>query len=321
MAGELPENQTSQEAATSQQPVNGKQSALQWHKEIAASKKYIENFWAQGDQIYDRYLDKRQNSDEKITKYNLFTVNTQILISTLYAKFPEPMVTREWEDHDDDVARVAGVILERNLKVRERDDFDESMKYAIVDRMVPGLGQVWFRYDPTIVSEPVMGQPDMMTGQQQPMVDPQTGQQQMMDRLLFEDVVTDYVHWKDFLWSPCRVWKECRWVARSAKMNKADVEKRFGAAIANALKYKQGNVGDSGQLNDNSDDNRNQIVEYATIHEIWCKRSRNIYWVADEFPDILDTKQDPWSFPDSGHAPSRCSRFKERAPRCLAQII
>lgn len=293
MSGNIPENQTSSEAQ-SENPQQVQTDAKHWHTEIKAAKKYCENWHQQGESINERYLDKRATGEEAKSKYNLFTVNTQILVSTLYAKFPTPMVTREWEDQEDDVARVAGNILERNLKVRDRDDFDESMKYAIIDRMVPGMGQVWFRYDPTIVSEPVMGQPDMLTGQQQPVMDPATGQQQMMDRLVYEDVVTDYIHWRDFLWSPCRVWKECRWVARACKMNKQDVEKRFGPDIANALKYKKGTVGDGKELNTGTDDNKDQVVMYATIFEIWCKRTRTIYWVVEDYPTILDTKADPF---------------------------
>lgn len=303
MSNNIPENQTSSEAAQETPPTSsglGQKSfgsAASWLTEIQASKKYLEKFWTQGDTITDRYLDKREKTAETESKYNLFTVNTQILQSTLYAKFPEPMVTRMWEDQEDDVARTAGNILERNLKVRDRDDFDESMKYAIIDRLVPGMGQVWFRYDPTIIQEEVTIPPDPITGEQPIGPDGQPQTTQVMERLLWEDVVTDYVHWKDFLWSPCRVWKECRWVARACKMNKMDVEKRFGAAIANAIGYKKGNVGDSGQLNTNSDDNKDQVVSYATVYEIWCKRTRHIYWVVEGYGDILDQKKDPFGLP------------------------
>jgi hypothetical protein len=298
MSGLIPENQTSAEEAQAQTQVNVASSAASWHQEIKAAKKQLENFHKQGDEVYDRFLDKRSSGDEEVTKYNLFSVNTEILQSTLYAKFPEPMVTRIWEDQDDDVSRVAANILERNLKVRERDDFDSSMKLAIVDRLVPGIGQVWFRYDPTIVSEPVPGQPDMLTGQMGPPPLGPDGKPQMMDRVVHEDVVTDYIHWKDFLWSPCRVWKECRWVARACKMNKKDVEARFGPDIAALLKYKKGTVGDAEQLNENSEENANQEVLYATVYEIWCKRSRKVYWVSDGHEYILDTRDPPFQLPN-----------------------
>jgi len=307
MSGIIPENNTpTEEAQQQQQPTQPAatgpglappQDASAWLQEIAAAKEYTRKFHITGDKIMDRYLDKRTDATEGTNKYNLFTVNTQILISTLYAKFPKPLVTREWEDQVDDTARVAATILERCLIIRDRDDFHAAMKHATIDRMVPGLGQVWFRYDPTIVSEEVQPQPGP---DGQPPVDPATGQPQgpqMMDRLVNEEVVTDYVNWKDFLWSPCRVWEECRWVARAVKMNKMDVAKRFGDAIANSLKYKKGTVGDSGELNTGSDDNKDQIVHYATIYEIWCKRTRNIYWVAEGYATTLDIKKDPFQLP------------------------
>lgn len=338
MDGELPENQTADEVAAGTPEVPGQPyPAAAWLREVKAAEQEREKFNTQGDRIYKRYLDKREDNAEGMSKYNLFTVNTGILISTLYAKVPKPLVTREFEDPDDAVSRCAAQILERNLIVKVRDDFDNALRHVILDRLVPGLGQVWFRYDPTIVSEavpgsqpvqasdavvpqdpgnqpgmpppqpqvgqlPPAGPPGPTPGQGQIDMNPQQPQQpamtpQMMDRLVNEEVATDYVHWKDFLWSPCRVWEECRWVGRKVKITKQDAEKRFGKAIAEQLKYKKGNVGDSSNSDGNSTENEHQEVRYATVVEIWCKRSRKIYWVSEGQTNCLDVKPDPFNMP------------------------
>lgn len=330
---ELPENQLREDIQramqiqtpppvdTNGQPpgVDSTKPAGAWLKEVKAAERELEKFHEAGARINNRFLDKRESTDEQANRVNLFTTNTQILISTLYAKFPKPLVTREWEDQDDAVGRCAANILERNLTVRERDSFDVAMKHVVQDRLVPGLGQLWFRYEPTIVSEenpayqpppppqampPVEGAPppgpsmpgatpgqDLQAPQPVP-EDPNNPK--MLDRLVNEEVATDYVHWKDFLWSPCRVWEECRWVGRKVKMTKADVETRFGKTIAEALQYKKGTVGDPQDQGGLAAENENQEVRYATVIEIWCKRSRNIYWVSAGFPNCLDVKKDPF---------------------------
>ncbi len=329
MDGELPENQTQTDVNLTPPPSGPGMDSAAWLREVKAAERETQKWHEQGDKINKRYLDKRENGDESISKYNLFTTNTQILISTLYAKFPKPLVTREYEDPDDAVGRCAAQILERNLTVRVRDSFDTAMKHCIVDRLVPGLGQVWFRYDPTIVQEPAPQPPAPMMGMEPPPMAPPMGEQppmpvpgqgqlppaapgepgappqaqtpppdpQMLDRLVNEDIATDYVHWKDFIWSPCRVWEECRWVGRKVKMTKADVSKRFGDQIAGQLKFKKGNVGDANNSSSSASDNENQEVMYATVVEIWCKRSRKVYWVSEGVSTCLDVKPDPFSLP------------------------
>ena len=259
-------------------------SAEQWLKEIEAAEKELNPFWTQGRGVVDRFLDKRSMESDGTKKLNLFTTNVQILMATLYARIPKPLVTREFEDEDDDIARVAANIIERNLKIKKRDSFDEAIKQVVQDRLVPGLGQVWLRYDPTIVTEAQPAQFDPVTGVQTHPGGPQ-------DRLVDENVATDYISWEDFLWSPCRVWSECRWVARRCKMVKEDVVARFGEAVANQVTYQKGMVGNPGQ---GEDRNANYAVHYAVIYEIWDKRSRMIYWVSKGLPICVDWKADPY---------------------------
>ena len=43
-----------------------------------------------------------------------------------------------------------------------------------------------------------------------------------------QEVMIDHVFWEDFLYSPCRTWKERRWVARRVYMDQDALVKRFG---------------------------------------------------------------------------------------------
>lgn len=278
----IPENQTTQEAAQKATP----QAALaseSWLQEISAANKWMEKWKESGRKIVKRYLDRRDQSGEDENKINIFTTNTQILIATLYAKFPKPLVTREYEDQDDDVARVASEVIERCVKIRPRDDFDSAMHYVVQDRLVPGAGSIWLRYE--VETQPIQI-PAVILPDGREESPASIGQQ-----IVNEAVAVDYVFWEDLLWSPARTWENVRWVARRVKMSKADAEKRFGQVIASALSYKGGTPGD-GVASAGSEAPSDDVVQYAEIYEIWCKRTKSVYWVSKGVDTILDKKGD-----------------------------
>lgn len=260
-----------------------------WLGEVEAAEKNQEKWREQGRRIVKRFLDKRDVNAESSNKINLFTTNTQILISTLYAKFPKPMVTREFEDPNDQVARAAAMIMERNLAVRTRDDFDVAMRYCVQDRLVPGVSTVWFRYEPTMGKEiaPAVTLPDGTE------LSPATE----VEVVVNEKVVCDYVFWEDLLWSPARTWEEVRWIGRRVRMSKSDATGRFGAQIAERLNYTEGAKGAGAGRDGDGEKPEHDKVRYAVVYEIWCKKSRCVYWVSKGFDFFLDKREDPLQIP------------------------
>lgn len=256
-------------------------NSARWLAEIKTADKNTEKWHETARVIVKRYLDRRGADTESQNKINLFTTNTNILISTLYAKFPKPIVTREYEDQDDDVARVSGILMERMLTVRPNDDFDSAIRYVVQDRLVAGMGTVWMRYDPTIekkMSEEVlddMGVVIQEAAEYEAVVD--------------ERVATDYVYWEDIIFSPGRTWEDLRWVARRVKMVKIDVEKRFGEAIATQVTFSKSN---SKSNSDSDMGPEHDDLQYAEVFEIWCKRTKKVYWVTPGFDLVLDQKPD-----------------------------
>src|SRR4029450_3712799 len=101
------------------------------------------------------------------------------------------------------------------------------MRAAVADRFIAGLGQIWCRYDCDIESTEVPAPPDPMTGQ--PPVDPATGAPATVpqETLICEEAEVDFVYWADFRYSPCRRWRECRWVARRVYMTRRRLMERF----------------------------------------------------------------------------------------------
>lgn len=253
--------------------------SFKWMNEIESANKNKEKWVERAQDIVKRYLDRRDRTEEQENRLNLFTTNTNILMSTLYARIPKPLVTREFEDQDDDIARVASMIIERCLKVRQGDDFDCAIRYVVQDRLVPGLGVCWARYEPTYetqMTEPVIG----LNGEviEEP---------EEVEVLVSEKIHTDYVFWEDIIWCPARVWEDISWIGRRVRMSKEDAKKRFGEVIAERLNYEE-----MEKATDANGEKPHSKKKLATIYEIWDKLTKKVYWISKGVDYILDVKDD-----------------------------
>lgn len=259
--------------------------AQRWGTEIQAANQELTKFHDESRRIVQRYLDKRDAYGKDESKVNLFWSTMKVLLSMLYARPPKADVSRTFQDYDDDVARVAGTMLQRILN-RGFDDntstWDANVRQGIEDWLVVGLGQIWLRYE--VETEPYTIEA---------VLDPLTGQElvpaQEAERIVEEDAPCDYIYWEDFYWSPARTWPEVRWVARRVYMTKDQLVERFGEEIATVVPL--GKPQSKTNVND-------QAVKYdpwskAEVFEIWCKETRKVYWYAKGADVILDVKDDP----------------------------
>lgn len=230
-----------------------------WKGEITAAEKDIERWHIRAEKINRIYADERDAIETGDRKFNLFASNVDILQSAVYANPPKIEVSRRFKDMDDDVSRVAAMILERTLEsdLDEVDhNFDEIIKDAIFDRLVPGAGVVWLRVEGDEGDE--------------------------------REVVAERVHWKDFLWSPCRTWAERRWIAKKVYMTKDEGIKRFGKLFESIpLDYKS----EKPKVNDTTEPHKGTVMK-ACIYEIWDRRKREVIWLSKEFARILDKRAD-----------------------------
>ena len=260
--------------------------AQRWSREITASEKELKKFHDDAERIVARYLDKRDDWGLTESRVNLFWSTMKVLLSLLYARPPKASVARAFLDAQDDEARVAGTILQRMLNRSFDDnvsDWDQNVRQGIEDWLTVGLGQIWLRYEVETALEEVPAQLDPLTGAE--LVPAQT-----LERIVDEDAPCDYVHWKDFFWSPARTWAEVRWVARRVYMTREQLEKRFGEAIAKVVPLSGVKVGDKGAA---SSAPKHDPWAKAEVFEIWCKENKTVYWLAKGFDTILDYKPDP----------------------------
>ena len=256
--------------------------AQYWLGQISLSAKSLDAFRSAGRSVVSFYLNEYTNSslqDEGIGehKLNMFWANIGILKSALYGNPPKPIAAREFQDPEDDVGRVAAAIIERLLRTGSQGTglgMHEAFQHAVEDRLIPGMGQVWLRYDVTTSKSVVEGVE--------------------IEQITDEDVSCDYVYWQDFSYSPARVWEEVYWVARRVWMTPTAMQSRFPeyAAQVPLVIPKDGGSYASTANDDNS------TLRRGEIYEIWCKTTKKVYWVAKGLDKILDEQPDPLEIPD-----------------------
>lgn len=257
--------------------------AKRWSTELTAARKKLERWHQQGDKIDKRYRDDREPGENGETRLNLFTSGTEVKQAILYGQVPKAEVSRRFADAQDDEARVAAESLERliNTDIERTDDtYAIAIQYALEDRLLPGWGQARVRY--VVEMEDVPEQPAKLgpDGAELAPLVPAT------QRKAHEDVEVDYIHWKDQLWSPARVWHEVRWWAHKSDMSRSKLVERFGEEVGRAVPLNAPN---------GKQDEKAQATPWdrAEVWEIWDKESRCVYWYVDGHPTTLDKKYDP----------------------------
>lgn len=259
-----------------------------WIGEIYAAQKKIKQWQERAKKTYEIYVDKA-GSESKAVNLNLFNSNTSILLAALYARIPEPDVARRFHDSTDQVGRVASMILQRALSYELETDhyFDTVAKNIILDRLVAGAGVGWVRYDCESHEEeisPALGDFQLTDSQDELTEDVEPETKTVIDH---EDTPIDYVHWKDFFWSPARTWDEVTWVARRVYMDRQALISRFGEDTAKLIPV----------ATDETNDSKVKLGEAVTgkseIYEVWDKTTKTVYFVSLQCDELLDEVEDP----------------------------
>jgi hypothetical protein len=173
-----------------------------WTKRITQSEKFLANCHSHGQSVYDRYEDNREHSLQNIKKVNLFHANVKTALESAFNSLPKPDVSRIHKgDYEDDASRVAALIMQRVLHYEVQCDhgFTEAVKGAILERLVPGIGQSWVGFNQD------------------------------------QSLRIERVFWEDFLYEPARCWRKVGWVGRKLALTKKDVIKRFGEDAVSKL--------------------------------------------------------------------------------------
>jgi hypothetical protein len=274
--------------------INPVAEAKRWKNELKQAKREDETWCKRGKKIVKRYRDDRTQSFTS-KRYNVLWSNIQTMLPALYGRTPRAQVERRWKDKDP-VARTAATILERALQyeIDNNADFDHSIKLAVMDRLLPGRGVNWVRFESKSVEtinegmEKPEGE-DAEDYSDTEGVEMYEGQPEKN----IETTPVDYVYWEDFRCTPARTWEEVTWCARRVYMSKEEVVERFGEEFKNInLTHIPQGLDDMLKSGFNKADA--EAMKKAEIWEIWDKGSECVYWVAEGEDKLLDHKYNPY---------------------------
>lgn len=260
-------------------------SARRWLSELKLAEQADKKWAEQGKKVVRRYRDDRgtQGWDSIERRFNILWSNIQTMMPALYGKTPKAQVERRFKDQDP-IGRTASQILERALQyeIDHYGDFDASNRAAVLDRLLPGRGVVWIRFEADDVDRPEVSEGE---GEE---AEPPTS---------YECTPVDYVYWEDFRCSPARSWDEVTWIARRVYMTKAEMIERFGD-VAKSVPLTHEPIGMDELKNQGMSQSELESMKKGQVWEIWDKTTKRVTWVAEGFGSKLDEKDDLYGLDD-----------------------
>ena len=128
--------------------------AFYWRDEIHRYKEDYKKWAESGRKIIKRYRDERKDATNIDIRFNILWSNIKTLKPAVYSRAPNVEVSRRFKDQND-VGRVASMILERTIdyELRQYSDFHSALSNTVDDRLLPGRGVAWVRYEPKIETQ------------------------------------------------------------------------------------------------------------------------------------------------------------------------
>lgn len=282
------------------------QLAAKWNAELVASEKGQHKWLTRARKIQKLYRRESSDTDAK-RKFAMLWSNTQTLLRAVYARPPQPVVSRRFKDSDP-VGRAASEVLERSLTYSvDKQDLDGVLRTANLDFVLLARGQAWERYVPTQGEEVVPQIPvvqvtneggitytygDGTALEEDTEVKGDEGayyvEGEAFRPVEFEESITDYVNWEDFGFSPARTWDEVTYVWRRVYMDRGQLKERFGPEIGKQVPLDWGPKANRGSTE------IEELTKKAAVYEIWDKCERKAYWISKAWSvGPLDVRDDP----------------------------
>ncbi len=260
-------------------------NARQWINEIAAAKKREKDWRELGKKVLDIYAGEKSQR----VAFNIVYSNTETLMPSLYSAIPRPVVDRRFKD-DDPIGKAAAVAGRRGLEflldtnVEGYETYDEGVRAAVLDALLPGRGVTQVKYDAEIVEEPkekdsatkteadTEGGDDVEEGEPEEPLAYKKG----------ELVCLDACKWDDFLHGYAKKWSKVPWVAFAKDIDKGEAKELFGKRIAGELVYADERDNDEGKKSE-AEDRGSRLT--TRIWLVWVKESRKVLFVSESYAD------------------------------------
>lgn len=266
-----------------------------WLHEIDASKKREKEYRDQGQKVLDIYSGRKTET----TPFNILFSNTETLLPALYSAVPRPVVQRRFKD-EDPLGKQAAMAGQRVLEflvdtnVEGYETFDEGVRGATLDALLPGRAVVCVKYDAD-VSEP----------------EPET------PYVSRELVCLDAKSWNRVYFGFARKWSKVPWIAYEEHIDRKEATRLFGAEMAERLQFTEDDDNDRGDLYGSRTDPMERDKgerKTACVYQIWDKDGdRKIRYVSPLYKDsYLVVQDDPLQLTGFFNCP-RPLRFVEKS--------
>jgi hypothetical protein len=281
--------------------------AGKWIQELTISERAQQKWLTRAQKIIKRYKRERSDTDQS-RGFALLWSNTETLRPAVYARPPQPVVSRRFKD-EDPIGRVASEVLERALTYSvDAQNLDGTLRDNTLDFVLIARAQSWERYVPTYGDEVTPTEVPVVqittdagvcyrhdaTGEEFPGAEEREGafyaQPKPYRPVVFEESVTDYVNWADFGHSVSRTWDEVTYVWRRVYMDREALIQRFGEKLGKLIPLDWGPV-EQGRT---GSDTEARQQKRAAIYEIWDKTSKQVFWISKSWSSRpLDVRDDP----------------------------
>lgn len=314
---EVDQDNDSDKKETALKPGPGRASfkyAALWKQEVNAYEQFNARWFEKGNKVLRRFRDERSKLDASRRRYNVLWANIKVMKPAIYSKVPEPIVERKFLDKDP-IGRLSSTMLERTTVAQLDHGFHPAITRAVYDRLLPGRGQVWVRYEPVFEEDQeaisIPTQNGSTIEDSLVKIAKDVGDKEMLEEtsseeeleetgttLATEKICVDYIDWRDFYVFPAkaRTWSEVQAVGKRVYMSKQECIERFGKEIGEDMrpdttpedsKNNRSNVTDTTLF---QDINERAIV----VYEIWNKSDQRVYWLSTGYEYLCDVRNDPY---------------------------
>ncbi len=247
---------------------------VKWLKEIEEARKREEDFRKEGNRINEIYEGQKKQEYQ----FNILYSNTETMLPALYNSTPRPVVQRRFKD-EDPLGKMASHAAQRTLEylIDEGNSvytsFDELLKSATLEALLPGRGVTRFKYDATFKEVEEAGETETPEGGEAPAP---------AETVDYETVCGEEVPWDRFLHGQAKKWNAVPWVCFEHFMVEEELEKNFGEDLAKQIK-----VIEMVQETDDTEKNASRAdlkgIKVAQVFEIWDKDEKEVFFISPQY--------------------------------------
>jgi hypothetical protein len=272
-----------------------------WLREIQAAKKRDKDYRKEGLRILEIYAGEKADT----IPFNILFSNTETLLPALYSAVPRPVVDRRFKDGDP-LGKAAATAGQRVLEflldtnVDGYETYDEAMRAATLDGLLPGRGVTCVKYDAEIGQLPTQSVDDSAPASEdaKPGVEKEgaaPGEKEPTPYKKSELVCCDARSWNRVLFGYAKKWSKVPWIAFEENIDQEEATRLFGDVVAKQLKYIANNEDEDEEKKADRDKRDRGETKSCTVYQIWDKDGgKKIRYVAEQFKEgFLKVEDDP----------------------------